>query len=405
MTFDVNAIRAQFPILEREINGKPIAYLDNAASAQKPKAVIDALTHQMTHSYANVHRGLHTMANETTEAFEGARAKVATFLGAPSANNIVFTKGATEALNLVAYGLMHTIKPGDEILITQMEHHSNIVPWHFMRERLGAVVKFVPVNDDGTLDLDAYKEMLSAKTKIVSVVHMSNVLGTVNLVKQMGEWARAAGALFIVDGTQAAVHMPVDVQDIGADFYCMTGHKLYGPTGIGALYGNMESLEKLQPFNGGGEMIEDVFEDRVTYNDIPHRFEAGTPPIIQAIGLGAAIDWYTQFDPQEVHRHEMAVYSHALDGLRDINSFRLVGDAPHKGPVLSFNLEGAHAHDVAQILDKYGIAVRAGQHCTQPLMERLGIHSTARASFGIYNTLDEADRLVAGVRKAVHFLS
>jgi len=405
MTFDLTAIRAQFPILEREINGKQVAYLDNAASAQKPNAVIDALTHQMKTSYANVHRGLHTMANETTEAFEGARAKVATFLGSESQNNIVFTKGATEALNLVAYGLMHIIKPGDEILITQMEHHSNIVPWHFMRERLGAVVKFVPVNEDGTLDLDAYKDMLSAKTKIVSVVHMSNVLGTINPVKKIGEWARAAGAVFVVDGTQAAVHMPIDVQDIDADFFCMTGHKLYGPTGVGALYGKMNALERLQPFNGGGEMIEDVFEDRVTYNDIPYRFEAGTPPIIQAIGLGAAIDWYSQFDPEEVRLHEMAVYSHALDGLREINSFRLIGDAPEKGSVLAFNLEGAHAHDVAQILDKYGIAVRAGQHCTQPLMECLGIHSTARASFGIYNTLDEADRLVEGVRKAVHFLS
>lgn len=398
-------IRAQFPILEREINGQQIAYLDNAASAQKPMAVIDALTHQMKTSYANVHRGLHTMANETTEAFEGARAKVADFLGAPSANNIIFTKGATEALNLVAYGLMHTIKPGDEILITQMEHHSNIVPWHFMRERLGAVVKFVPVLDDGSLDLDAYKSLLTAKTKIVSVVHMSNVLGTINPVKQIGEWAKAAGAVFVVDGTQAAVHMPINVVETGADFYCMTGHKLYGPTGIGALYGKAEMLEKLQPFNGGGEMIEDVFEDHVTYNDIPHRFEAGTPPIIQAIGLGAAIDWYRQFDPEDVHQHEMAVYSHALDGLRNINSFRMVGDAPGKGSVLSFNIEGAHAHDVAQILDKYGIAVRAGQHCTQPLMERLGIHSTARASFGIYNTLDEADRLVEGVKKCVHFLS
>jgi len=405
MMFDINAIRADFPILDREINGQKIAYLDNAASSQKPIAVIDAISNQMKTSYANVHRGLHTMANETTEAYEGARAKVAKFLSAPSPDNIVFTKGATEALNLVAYGLMHTIKPGNEILITQMEHHSNIVPWNFMRERLGAVLKFVPVNEDGSLDLGAYKTMLSAKTKIVSVVHMSNVLGTINPVKQIGEWARAAGAVFVVDGTQAAIHMPVNVVDVDADFYCMTGHKLYGPTGIGALYGKTGALDRLMPFNGGGEMIEDVFEDRVTYNDIPHRFEAGTPPIIQAIGLGAAIDWYTQFDPADVHQHEMAVYSHALDGLRNINSFRLIGDAPEKGSVLSFNLEGAHAHDVAQILDKYGIAVRAGQHCTQPLMERLGIHSTARASFGIYNTLDEADRLVEGVKKCVHFLS
>jgi len=378
--FNISEIRAQFPILSREINGQPLAYLDNAASAQKPQAVLDALSHQMKHSFANVHRGLHSMANETTEAYEGARAKVAKFLGAPKPSNIVFT-------------------------MTQMEHHSNIVPWHFLRERYGAVLKFIPVSEQGELDLDAYKSMLSAKTKIVSVVHMSNVLGTLNPVKQIGEWAHAAGAIFIVDGTQAAVHMPIDVVDIDCDLFCMTGHKLYGPTGIGALYGKSEVLRRMQPFNGGGEMIEDVYEDHVTYNDPPHKFEAGTPPILQAIGLGAAIDWYSQFDPQDVHLHEMAVYHHALDGLRSINSFKLIGDAPNKGSVLSFNLEGAHAHDVAQILDKYGIAVRAGQHCTQPLMTRLGIHSTARASFGIYNTLDEADRLIAGVKKAAIFLS
>ena len=405
MSFNVDKIRAQFPILSREINGQPLAYLDNAASAQKPKAVIDALSHQMRHSFANVHRGLHTMANETTEAYEGARAKATKFLGAPKPSNIVFTKGASEALNLCAYGLAGEIEAGDEIILTQMEHHSNIVPWHFLRERYGAVLRFIPVTEQGELDLNAYKDMLGSKTKIVSTVHMSNVLGTVNPVKQMGEWAHASGAIFIVDGTQAAVHMPIDVTDIDADLFCMTGHKLYGPTGIGALYGKTDMLARMAPFNGGGEMIEDVFETHVTYNDPPHKFEAGTPPILQAIGLGAAIDWYSQFDPKDIHLHEMAVYSHALDGLRSINSFRLVGDAPNKGSVLSFNLEGAHAHDVAQILDKYGIAVRAGQHCTQPLMEARGIHSTARASFGIYNTLDEAERLIAGVKKAATFLS
>ena len=405
MSFNVDKIRAQFPILSREINGQPLAYLDNAASAQKPKAVIDALSHQMRHSFANVHRGLHTMANETTEAYEGARAKAAKFLGAPKPSNIVFTKGASEALNLCAYGLAGEIEAGDEIILTQMEHHSNIVPWHFLRERYGAVLRFIPVTEQGELDLNAYKDMLGSKTKIVSTVHMSNVLGTINPVKQMGEWAHASGAIFIVDGTQAAVHMPIDVTDIDADLFCMTGHKLYGPTGIGALYGKTDMLARMAPFNGGGEMIEDVFETHVTYNDPPHKFEAGTPPILQAIGLGAAIDWYSQFDPKDIHLHEMAVYSHALDGLRSINSFRLVGDAPNKGSVLSFNLEGAHAHDVAQILDKYGIAVRAGQHCTQPLMEARGIHSTARASFGIYNTLDEAERLIAGVKKAATFLS
>lgn len=405
MGFNVDDIRSQFPILSRKINDYPLAYLDNAASAQKPTAVINALKDQMETSFANVHRGLHTMANETTEAYEGARAKVAKFLGAPKPDNIVFTKGATEALNLVAYGLAHTIEEGDEIIVSQMEHHSNIVPWHFHRERKGAVLKFVPVLENGELDLDALKSMLSSKTKVVSLVHMSNVLGTINPIETIAPWVKAVGATFVVDGTQAAVHMPIDVVKLGVDFFCMTGHKLYGPTGIGALYGKADALEKLQPFNGGGEMIEDVFETHVTYNDAPHKFEAGTPPILQAIGLGAAIDWYSQFDPKDVHLHEMAVYSHALDGLRDINSFRLIGDAPNKGSVLSFNLEGAHAHDVAQILDKYGIAVRAGQHCTQPLMTRYGIHSTARASFGIYNTLDEAERLVEAVKKASHFLS
>jgi len=286
-----------------------------------------------------------------------------------------------------------------------MEHHSNIVPWHFLRERYGAVLKFVPVTPQGELDIDAFKAMLSPKTKVVSIVHMSNVLGTVNPVKDITKWAKAAGATMIVDGTQAAVHMPVNVADIGCDFYCMTGHKLYGPTGIGALYGTSQGLDTLQPFQGGGEMIEDVFEDRVTYNTAPHKFEAGTPPILEAIGLGAAIDWYASHDKEAVFQHEMAVYHHALDGLRDVNSFKLIGDAADKGPVLSFNLEGAHAHDVAQILDKYGVAVRAGQHCTQPLMTQMGIHSTARASFGIYNTLDEADRLVAAVKKATLFLS
>jgi len=402
--FDISTIRADFPILAREINGRPLAYLDNAASAQKPRAVMDAMTSAMSHQFANVHRGLHTLANETTDAFEAARVKVASHLGARSPDNIVFTKGATEALNLVAYGLAHMFEPGDEIVLTQMEHHSNIVPWHFLRERYGAVLRFVPVQPNGELDLKALKSTLNAKTKIVSVVHMSNVLGTVNPVEEITQWAHAAGAHMVVDGTQAAVHMNVDVTTIGCDYYAMTGHKLYGPTGIGALYGTSEALNAMQPFNGGGEMIADVFEDRITYADTPAKFEAGTPPILEAIGLGTAIDWLSQFDHTDVHQHEMAVYHHALDGLRSINSFRLLGDAPDKGPVLAFNLEGAHPHDLAQILDKYGIAIRAGQHCTQPLMTAFGLHSSARASFGIYNTLDEADQLVEGVKKAAMML-
>ena len=405
VSFDLQSIRDQFPVLSREINGYPLAYLDNAASAQKPTAVMDAMKAQTEQAYANVHRGLHTMANETTEAFEAARKKVANFLGAPSENNIVFTRGATEALNLCAYGLSHLIERGDEIIISQMEHHSNIVPWHFLRERYGAVIKFVPVTEEGALDLEAFKSMLGDKTKIVSIVHMSNVLGTVNPIKDIAKWAKAAGAVMIADGTQAAVHMDVNVQDLGVDLYCMTGHKLYGPTAIGALYGTSNILERMQPFNGGGEMISDVFEDRVTYTDVPYKFEAGTPPILEAIGLGAAIDWVGQFDAEDVRQHEMALYHSARDGLADLNSVKIFGTTADKGPVLSFNLEGAHAHDVAQILDKYGVAVRAGQHCTQPLMDRFGIHSTARASFGIYNTLDEAERFVAAVRKAALFLS
>ena len=404
-SFDIQSIRDQFPVLAREINGYPLAYLDNAASAQKPTAVMEAMKAQSEQAYANVHRGLHTLANETTEAFEAARGKVAKFLGAPSPNNIVFTRGATEALNLCAYGLSHMIEPGDEIIISQMEHHSNIVPWHFLRERHGAVIKFVPVLQDGSLDLDAFKSMLGEKTKIVSIVHMSNVLGTVNPIKDIAKWTKAAGAVMIADGTQAAVHMDIDVVDLGVDLFCMTGHKLYGPTAIGALYGTSKILERMQPFNGGGEMISDVFEDRVTYNDVPYKFEAGTPPILEAIGLGAAIDWISQFDAEDIHQHEMALYHAARDGLADLNSVRIIGTTSDKGPVLSFNLEGAHAHDVAQILDKYGVAVRAGQHCTQPLMDRFGIHSTARASFGIYNTLDEAESFVAAVRKAALFLS
>ncbi|MGB3457364.1 MAG: cysteine desulfurase [Litorimonas sp.] len=404
MSFDIEAIRADFPILAREVNGHPLAYLDNAASAQKPTAVIDAMAEQMRSSYANVHRGLHTMANETTEAFEGARRKVAAFLNAPSSDNIVFTRGATEALNLCAYGLAHLIEPGDEIVLTEMEHHSNIVPWHFLRDRHGAVLRFVPVLDDGSLDMSAFRQLIGKKTKIVSVVHMSNVLGTVNDIAEIARWAKAAGAVMVSDGTQAAVHLDVDVQALGVDLYAMTGHKLYGPTAIGALYGTSDILERMQPFNGGGEMIEDVFKDRITYADAPAKFEAGTPPILEAIGLGAAIDWYEQFDMGAVHQHEMACYNVARDGLAGLNSVRIFGETAGKGPVLAFNLEGAHAHDVAQILDKYGVAVRAGQHCTQPLMERFDVHSTARASFGVYNTLDEADRLVAAVKKAAMML-
>ena len=403
--FDIHAVRKQFPILNRKVNNYGLAYLDNAASAQKPLSVINAISEQMSQSYGNVHRGLHTLANETTEAYENSRIKVANFLGASKASNIIFTRGATEALNLAAYGLMNEIQPGDEIILSQMEHHSNIVPWHFLRERCGAVLKYIPVTEQGNLDLEIYKAMLGPKTKIVSIVHMSNVLGTINPVNEIGQLAHNSGAIFIVDGTQSTVHMPIDVMEIDADLFCMTGHKLYGPTGIGALYAKTSIQERMQPFNGGGEMIEDVFEDRVTYNDPPFKFEAGTPPILEAIGLGAAIDWYSQYNFSEIHKHENSVYNHALKQLMSIENFKIFGISENKGPVLAFNIEGIHAHDVAQILDKYGVAIRAGQHCTQPLMNSLGIHSTARASFGIYNTIEEADRFVEGLKRAIKFLS
>ena len=329
--FDIHAVRKQFPILNRKVNNYGLAYLDNAASAQKPLSVINAISEQMSQSYGNVHRGLHTLANETTEAYENSRIKVANFLGASKASNIIFTKGATEALNLAAYGLMNEIQPGDEIILSQMEHHSNIVPWHFLRERCGAVLKYIPVTEQGNLDLEVYKAMLGPKTKIVSIVHMSNVLGTINPVKEIGQLAHNSGAIFIVDGTQSTVHMPIDVMEIDADLFCMTGHKLYGPTGIGALYAKTSIQERMQPFNGGGEMIEDVFEDRVTYNDPPFKFEAGTPPILEAIGLGAAIDWYSQYNFSEIHKHENSVYNHALKQLMSIENFKILEFPKIKG--------------------------------------------------------------------------
>lgn len=398
--FDIASIRSEFPILSRMVNDKPLCYLDSAASAQKPKAVINALTTQAETAYANIHRGLHTLANETTAAFEAARVKVQTFLNAPSPASVVFTKGATEAINLVASGLSKEIRPGDEIVLTMMEHHSNIVPWHFLREHCGAVIKWVPLNADGSLNMNALEEQIGEKTKIVAVSHMSNVLGTVNDVATITRIAHAAGSLVLVDGCQAAVHLPIDVQNIDCDFYAFSGHKLYGPTGIGALYGRMEALERLHPYQGGGEMIELVELDRVTYNAPPHKFEAGTPPILEAIALGVAIDWFGRFDIEAVHAHENELYEMAVTGLSRINGVEVHGTAPNKGAVLSFSLQGAHPHDIAQILDRYGVAIRAGHHCAQPLMSFLGVNATARASFGIYNTKDEVDTFLRAMDKA-----
>jgi cysteine desulfurase/selenocysteine lyase len=404
MAFDAEAVRAEFPILLRHVHGKPLVYLDSAASAQKPRAVIEAMTQAMEHSYANVHRGLHTLANETTDAYEAARKKVAAFINAEP-GEIVFTKGGTEAVNLVAHGIGSFLQPGDEIVVSQMEHHANIVPWHFLRDRKGVVLKWVPVTDDGRLDLEAYQDLLGPKTKVVALSHMSNVLGTINDAKALARMAHEAGALVLFDGCQAIVHKPVDVKDLDADFYVFSGHKLYGPTGIGVLYGKADRLAALPPYQGGGEMIGYVTEDEVTYADPPHRFEAGTPPILEAIGLGAAVDWVSGLDRLAVAEHEHALYTRVRDRLQGANWLRVIGDAPGKGAILSFTVDGAHAHDVAQILDRYGVAVRAGTHCAEPLMRRFGVTSSARASFALYNTLEEADAFVDALTKTQAFFA
>ncbi len=403
MSFNIESLRAQFPILSRQVHGRPLVYLDNAASAQKPEAVIEAMSAAMRGSYANVHRGLHALANETTETYEAARASVARFINAPAPENIVFTKSGTQAINIVAAGL--EIKAGDEIVLSVMEHHSNIVPWHFLRERKGAVLKWLEIDDDGAIDLDALDALITPRTKMVAITHMSNVLGVRTPARRIVERAHAKGAPVLLDGCQAVVHGRVDVQALGVDYYAMTGHKLYGPTGIGVLYGKAERLAALAPFEGGGEMIVVVERERVTYNEPPHRFEAGTPPILEAIGLGAAIAWIERQDRAALEAHEAALAARAMEALREVNWVKLYGQAPDKGAIVAFNLEGAHPHDVAQILDRQGVAIRAGHHCAQPLMARLGVSATARASFACYNRLEEVDVLIEALHKARKLLS
>ncbi|MEM9495556.1 MAG: cysteine desulfurase [Pseudomonadota bacterium] len=404
--FDVDAVRAQFPILSRDIHGKPLVYLDSAASAQKPQRVIDAMTTAMQHSYANVHRGLHQLSNEATAAFEAARETAARFLNAASPDEIVFTSGGTDAFNLVSYALATGgVAEGDEIILSVAEHHSNIVPWHFLRERHGAVLKWLDVSEDGEIDLDAYAELFSSRTKLVAISHMSNVLGAPAPAKELTRIAHEHGAQILFDGCQASVHGAVDVRDIGCDFYVATGHKLYGPTGVGILYGKKSSLAALAPFKGGGEMIDLVTKDAVTYNDPPHRFEAGTPPILEAIGLGAALDWMTATGVDAMAAHEAELCAHALEELSRLNFVRVFGRAPGKAPIISFALEGAHPHDVSAILDRTGVAVRAGHHCAQPLMAHLGVTATSRASFAAYNTHSDVDALIAGLKKTHAMLS
>ena len=404
--YDVEAIRRDFPILSREIYGKPLVYLDNGASAQKPQAVIDAVTHAYTNEYANVHRGLHFLSNAATEAYENARETVRGFVNAAHTDEIIFTRNATEAINLVAdsYG-RKAIGEGDEIVLSIMEHHSNIVPWNFHRERKGAVIKWAPIADDGTFLMDEFEKLLTSRTRIVAITHMSNVLGTVVPVKEICRIAHARGIPVLVDGSQGAVHGPVDVQDIGCDFYAFTGHKLYGPTGIGVLYGRRSWLKALPPYEGGGEMIAEVTTERVTYAEPPHRFEAGTPPIVEAIGLGAAIRYVEGIGRGRIAEHEADLAAYAHDRLSRINSLTIYGQAKGKGAIVAFNMAGAHPHDISTVIDRAGVAVRAGTHCAQPLLKRYGVTATCRASFALYNTRDEVDRLAEALLKAHDFFA
>ena len=404
--YDVARVRADFPILDLKVYGKPLIYLDNAASAQKPKAVLDRIQQAYVSEYANVHRGLHYLANAATEAYEGAREKVRGFLNAARPEEIVFTRNATEAINLVAQTFgRERIKPGDEIVLSIMEHHSNIVPWHFLRERQGAVIKWAPVDDEGNFLIEEFETLLTDRTKMVAITHMSNVLGTMVPIKDVVRIAHARGIPVLVDGAQGAVHLDVDVADLDCDFYVYTGHKLYGPSGIGVLYGKYAHLAAMPPFNGGGEMIREVFEDRITYGDPPHRFEAGTPSIVQAIGLGAAIDYVNSIGRDAIRAHENRLLAYATERLRAINSLKIIGMAKNKGAIVSFEMAGAHPHDVATIIDRAGVAVRAGTHCAMPLLARFGATATCRASFALYNTMEEVDGLAAALIKAQEFFT
>jgi cysteine desulfurase/selenocysteine lyase len=400
-SYDVEAVRRDFPILSRTVYGKPLVYLDNGASAQKPKAVLDRMMKAYTEEYANVHRGLHFLSNAATEAFEEAREISRGFLNAGSVEEIVFTRSSTEAINLVAasYGGM-VLKPGDEVILSILEHHSNIVPWNFHRERNGVVIRWAPVHEDGSFDLDAFAALLNERTRIVAITHMSNVTGTIVPIAEVTRLAHAAGAVVMVDGSQGAVHLPVDVRALGADFYVFTGHKVYGPTGIGVLYGRKALLDAMPPWQGGGEMIREVTEDFVTYNEPPHRFEAGTPPIVQAIGLGAALRYMETLGREAILAHENDLRDYAMERLGQLNAIRIFGTTREKGAIVAFEMKGAHAHDVATVIDRAGVAVRAGTHCAMPLLARYGVTSTCRASFGLYNSRSEVDTLVEALQKA-----
>jgi len=400
--YDVNEIRADFPILSREVNGKPLVYLDNGASAQKPQVVIDAITRGYAEEYANVHRGLHYLSNLATEKYEGTRGTIAKFLGVKDENEIVMNTGTTMGINTVAYGwAMPRMQAGDEIILSVMEHHANIVPWHFLRERQGVVIKWVDVDSTGALDPQAVIDAITPKTKLIGITHLSNVLGTVVDVKTICEAAREKGVAVMVDGSQAAVHMPVNVDDLGCDFYAITGHKLYGPSASGAIFMKKERMAEMAPFMGGGDMIREVHKDEVTWNDPPMKFEAGTPGIVQQIGLGVALEYMMGLGMENIAAHEQKLRDYARTKLDGLNWLQVQGTTPDKAAIFSFTLDGAgHAHDISTILDKKGVAVRAGHHCAGPLMDHLGVNATCRASFGLYNTEEEVDILVDALELA-----
>ena len=397
-------IREEFPILDQKINGEDLVYLDNAASTQKPRTVINAIKNYYENDHSNVHRGVHTLSVRATEAYERARQKVTEFVNSPNKHQIIFTKGTTESINLIASSVTNLIEKNDEILITAMEHHSNIVPWQELCKRTGATLKVIPISEDGDILMDKYREMVTNKTKLVSVVHLSNTLGTINPIEKIINKAKSHSAITVIDGAQAAGHIPIDVQKLDCDFYLFSGHKIYGPTGIGVLYGKEDILNKIDPYQYGGEMILKVTFDETTYNDLPHKFEAGTPNIAGAVGIGASIDFINSLDRDLCHKHEMSLHDYAMDKLERIDGIRIIGRSSNKSAILSFVIDGMHPHDIGTIINQKGIAVRTGHHCTMPLMDFYEIPGTVRASFSIYNTHSEIDKLIDALKLAIKML-
>ncbi len=397
-------IREEFPILDQKINGEDLIYLDNAASTQKPKAVINAIKDYYENDHSNVHRGVHTLSVRATEAYENARVKVTEFLNSPNNHQIIFTKGTTDSINLIATSITSLISENDEILITAMEHHSNIVPWQELCKRTGAVLKIIPINENGEILIDDYKDMVSAKTKLISVVHLSNTLGTINPIEDIIKIAKSHDVITVIDGAQAAGHLPIDVQKLDCDFYLFSGHKIFGPTGIGVLYGKDEILNRIDPYQYGGEMILKVTFEETTYNSLPHKFEAGTPNIAGAVGIGASIDFINSLDRDLCHEYEMSLHDYALNQLEQIDGIRIIGKSSHKSAIISFVIDGMHPHDIGTIINQKGIAVRTGHHCTMPLMDFYEIPGTVRASFSIYNNHSEIDKLIDAIKLAIKML-